>query len=243
MPLVSVITVVRNASEMLRKTILNVCEQTMEDLEYVVVDGASTDNTVQVIKENQQVIEKWVSEPDKGIYDAMNKGVRMASGQWVIFMNAGDIFASPDVLEKIFEEKPVEDVIYGDVVKHDDRGLSYIKKAEPVHNAHRMFFCHQSSLVKRELLLQYPFDIRHKMSADFKFFKQMVLMKRTFRKYEGPVSEFDTTGVSNALRSKGLADNISVIREVDNCWNQIKLLPRLYFTYVFCIFKQRKNKK
>lgn len=233
MPIVTIITVVRNSPAMLRKTINSVSLQTLKDKEYVVIDGASTDTTLDVIHENSHLIDRWISEPDKGIYDAMNKGVRMSSGKWIIFMNAGDSFASSNTLTEIFKEQQDADIIFGDVIRHDAAGNAYIKKAEPVHESHRMFFCHQSSLVKRELLLQYPFDIMHRMSADFKFFKLMLHYGKTFRQLDFPISVFDTTGVSNTLRTKGLADNISVIREIDTRTTQIRLLPRLYFTYIY----------
>ena len=103
---------------------------------------------------------RWISEPDKGIYDAMNKGIRMAEGEWVIFMNAGDVFASDDTLSKVFSVERDADVIYGDVIKGDS-----IKKAESPHNGHRMYFCHQSAFVRTSCLKEFPFDIQHRMSA------------------------------------------------------------------------------
>ncbi len=98
--ILSVVTVTRNAAPLLRRTIASVAAQKSSNLEYIVVDGASTDNSVGIIKESP-VVGKYVSEPDKGIYDAMNKGARMASGEWILFMNAGDTFASPDVAERL----------------------------------------------------------------------------------------------------------------------------------------------
>ena len=99
---ISIITICRNVAKDLERTIKSVQYQTYKDYEYIIVDGNSSDNTVDIINQYESVITKWVSEPDKGIYDAMNKGIKMASGEWLIMMNAGDYFAEPDVLEKVF---------------------------------------------------------------------------------------------------------------------------------------------
>lgn len=226
---VTIITVCRNHAKELEKTIQSVENQTWQKKEYIVIDGASTDETLEVIQQHGDSITQWISEPDQGIYDAMNKGIRLAQGQWVIFMNAGDTFASTDTLQRVFQESQEADVIYGDVIKGE-----HVKKAEPPHNAHRMFFCHQSAFVKTSCLREFPFDTTHRMSADFKQIKQLYLSGKTFRQLDFPVAVFDTQGVSNTSRSAGLYDNIRVIRETDSFWEQVRLLPRLYFTYLFC---------
>ena len=97
---VTVVTVCRNCARMLEKTIESVETLSYPDIEYVIVDGASDDDTLNVIKKHEGKIDQSVSEPDRGIYDAMNKAVKMAKGDWVIFMNAGDVFASDDCVEK-----------------------------------------------------------------------------------------------------------------------------------------------
>jgi glycosyltransferase involved in cell wall biosynthesis len=227
--IVTIITVCRNHAQELERTIRSVESQTWQEKEYLVIDGASTDDTLDVIKAHEASITRWVSEPDQGIYDAMNKGVRMARGEWVIFMNAGDTFASDDTLQRVFGSPQNADVIYGDVIKGE-----LVKKAEAPRNAHRMFYCHQSAFVRTRCLREFPFDIRHRMSADFKQVKQLYLSGKTFLQLDFPVANFDTQGVSNKNRSAGLYDNIQVIRETDSLWEQMKLLPRLYFTYLLC---------
>ena len=227
--IVTIITVCRNHAQELERTIRSVESQTWQEKEYLIIDGASTDDTPHVIKAHEASITRWVSEPDQGIYDAMNKGVKMAQGEWVIFMNAGDTFASDNTLQRVFGSPQDADVIYGDVIKGE-----LVKKAEAPRNAHRMFYCHQSAFVRTSCLKEFPFDIRHRMSADFKQVKQLYLSGKTFRQLDFPVANFDTQGVSNRNRSAGLYDNIQVIRETDSLWEQMKLLPRLYFTYLLC---------
>ena len=227
--IVTIITVCRNHAQELERTIRSVESQTWQEKEYLVIDGASTDDSLDVIKAHETSITRWISEPDQGIYDAMNKGVRMARGEWVIFMNAGDTFASDDTLQRVFGSPQNADVIYGDVIKGE-----LVKEAEAPRNAHRMFYCHQSAFVRTRCLREFPFDIRHRMSADFKQVKQLYLSGKTFLQLDFPVANFDTQGVSNKNRSAGLYDNIQVIRETDSLWEQMKLLPRLYFTYLLC---------
>lgn len=229
-PRISIVTVCYNNLSALQQTMHNVAEQQYDDMEYIVVDGQSDDGTPAYLENYPGKLDRWVSERDGGIYDAMNKGARMATGEWVIFMNAGDTFAAPDVLQRIFEQSRTEaDVIYGDVVKG-----GRVKPAEAPHNSHRMFFCHQSVLVRRKLLLQYPFDTNHRMSADFKQMKTLYLAGYRFVQLPFAVACFDTTGVSNTSRSKGLWDNIKVIREVDSIKEQLRLLPKLWFVYIMC---------
>ena len=225
--LVTVVTVCRNVKSSLEKTMNSLLHQSYAHIDYVIIDGASTDGTPEMLGKTEGI--RWISEPDKGIYDAMNKGIRMAEGEWVIFMNAGDVFASDDTLSKVFSVERDADVIYGDVIKGDN-----IKKAEPPHNGHRMYFCHQSAFVRTSCLKEFPFDIQHRMSADFKQMKQLYLAGKTFMQLDFPIAVFDTSGVSNAQRSKGLYDNIQVIREVDNWRERLRLLPRLLFTYWMC---------
>ena len=274
LPLISVITVCYQAAEPLEKTILSVRQQYYQPLEFIVVDGGSTDGTRDIIARHQDIITRWVSEPDCGIYDAMNKGVSMATGEWVIFMNAGDTFAANDVLLRIFKKRPSPNtptpqrptpsptrgagsvntrsnndnanqtplplggegggfsVLYGSVIKN-----GRVIEPHRFTNPHRMPFCHQSSLVRTSCLRELPFDINHRMSADLKFFKQLLLAGHQFQQVPFPIAIFDTTGVSNARRSAGLADNISVIREVDNWRDRLRLLPRLYFVYFMCRIK------
>ena len=229
LPLVSVVTVCRNSRMALLSTMRSVETQTYPNLEYIIVDGASEDGTVNVLNTYEGRLSAWVSEPDKGIYDAMNKAVGIATGQWVIFMNAGDVFASTNVLSDIFAELRDCDVIYGDVIKNGT-----VKQAEIPHNSHRMYYCHQSALTLRDCLLRFPFDCRHTMSADYKQMKQMYLAGCRFIQLHFPIAKYDMGGVSNRQRSSGLRDNISVVLEIDSWKDQLKFLPSLVFVYLLC---------
>ena len=231
-PKFSVITVTYNAEKVLEDTIQSVIAQTYHHVEYIIVDGASKDGTLSIIDRYRPRIHTVVSEPDKGLYDAMNKGVRMCSGEWVIFMNAGDLFASDDVLQLVFGKKQQweADIIYGDVVKNGE-----VKQAPANYYLyHRMIFCHQSVFVRRSCLLDIPFDTRHKLSADLKFFIEQYQRHARFMHIGIPISIFDTSGVSNSQRSKGLYDNIRVVCETIPYPQRIRFVMRLLVPYIIC---------
>lgn len=236
-PKISVITVCRNALGALEKTAESVGRQTYGNIEYIVIDGASTDGSREYLESLGDKIDILVSEPDKGIYDAMNKGIARASGEWLIFMNAGDTFAGDDTLTSIFDApNDFSDygIIYGDVIKVGADGIPRQKRAEKPHNCHRMFFCHQSSFIRRTVAVATPFDTRYRMSADLCQMKTLIRKGIRFKQIELPVANFDTSGVSNARRSDGLRENISIVSRTDSLISKIKLLPRLYIPYLLC---------
>lgn len=233
--IISVVTVTLNASPLLKRTIASIGEQKHDGLEYIVIDGASDDDSVSVISK-EPVVDKWISEPDKGIYDAMNKGARMATGEWILFMNAGDTFANADVVSKLAEAaagNPRADVIYGDVVRCGNTPEEdTLKTASDTLKGHRLAFCHQSVMCRRTDLLAIPFDIRHRYSADFKFFKILQDKGKKFLHVNFPVARFDITGISSKNRAKGLADNMRVILETDGILKGLPSVLHLLPTYI-----------
>ena len=235
-PKISVVTVVRNAVDALRSTVESVVAQTYDNIEYVIIDGASTDGTVDYVKKLGTRVDKFVSEPDKGIYDAMNKGIDASTGDFLIFMNAGDVFYSTETVSKIFEGNEYSEfgVVYGDVAKMASDGVAVVKRAGEPRNSHRMFFCHQSAFYRREELVKEKFDISHRMSADIHQVKRLYKKGVRFIRVDVPVAIFDTGGISNVRRSDGLRDNISVVCELDGIIDRLRLLPKLYVPYFMC---------
>ncbi len=232
-PLVSVIMVVYNNRASVESTIKSVLAQDAEFFEFIVIDGASKDGTVEIIKRYEDHIAYFVSEPDQGIYHAMNKGVGSATGDYCIFMNSGDTFADADVIAAFSEYlKTLEyDVVYGDVITMSNNGVRILKKAELPGNKHRMYFCHQSAFAATSILKKYPFDESYSMSADFKFFKQCFNANCKFKYIPQSVSIFNLQGISKTQRLKGLQENIRVIKENDTGFEKIRLLIRIFPSY------------
>lgn len=173
-PLISVITITYNASSTIPMTMKSISEQTFTDFEHLVVDGASSDDTILIARQMGRECLRIVSEPDNGLYDAMNKGLRMARGQYVIFMNSGDRFHAPDTLaayaSAILKRHP--DIIYGDtdIVAPDGkrigpRHLSAPKILTLDSFSKGMLICHQAFMVKKNIA---PFfDTDYRFSADY----------------------------------------------------------------------------
>ena len=176
-PLVTVVTVTYNAGSVLEDTILSVLNQTYPNIEYIIIDGGSTDETIDIIKKYEDRISYWVSEPDDGIYDAMNKGIEKATGDWINFMNAGDMFYSRNVLADIFIDRLSEvnnqDVLYGDTV-FKYYSYSFMEKPAPIDTLEdNKYFSHQSSFAKVELMKKYKFNPNLKISSDYQFFYEL----------------------------------------------------------------------
>lgn len=173
-PLISIVTITFNAAEVLVPTMRSVAEQKFEDFEHVIVDGASTDDTLSVARKLGTPSLRILSERDRGLYDAMNKGLRLARGKYVLFLNAGDTFHSPLTLGLYAREaaKDSYDIIYSDTDIVDaerkrigPRHLSVPEELTVGSFSHGMLICHQAFMVRRELAPEY--DLSYRFSADY----------------------------------------------------------------------------
>lgn len=201
MPLLTIITVVYNDSEGLKKTIQSIEEQSdLNDVEYIVIDGDSKDATLDVIKKSS-VIDKYISEQDKGIYDAMNKGVNIALGEWFIFLNAGDAFNSLDVISDIKKEiqSMPENVnlIYGDYIS----GGVFYRQNLNIDFLTSHMINHQNIFYKRTLFTEKRYSIKYRFCADYKHLLDNFSSIEA-RKVNFIISEFDDTGISSQLNNK-----------------------------------------
>jgi glycosyltransferase involved in cell wall biosynthesis len=168
-PCVTVITVVFNSAETLEETVRSVVNQTYDNVEYIIVDGGSTDGSLDIINKYENFIDYWVSEQDAGIYDAMNKGVVHASGEWALFMNSGDRFCCEATIASLIKKiigNP--DVVYGDVqILKNGRPAQIVPSRKMRTPLRSMPACHQSMMIKTKLLKQYPYDTKISIAADF----------------------------------------------------------------------------
>jgi len=173
-PLISIITVVFNGIETLERTIQSVINQTYKNIEFIVVDGGSIDGTQDLIKKHESNISKFISEPDNGLYDAMNKGMEHASGDYFWFINSGDEIAADDTLKKIFENADFADIYYGDTMMIDkNNNLIGNRRLTPPSNLtwkdlrNGMLVSHQSIIVSRKAAEKY--DVNYRFSADYQW--------------------------------------------------------------------------
>ena len=194
----SIITICRNNVDELRRTIASVAMQTRTDFEYVVVDGASTDGCRELIASTPR-IDRWVSEPDTGIYNAMNKGVRMADGDYVLFLNSGDELASKNVMEHVIPQLGEADFYAGHYLR--ERGGKPTLRLSPRHMSARFLLegalMHQATFTRTELLRRQPYDERLRIVADWEFLlRQWLLEGCSYKQIDTVVSIFHKGGAS-----------------------------------------------
>ncbi len=198
-PLVTVITVVYNGVQHLEHTILSVLGQTYDNIEYIVIDGGSTDGTLDIIKRFDDKIAYWLSEPDKGIYDAMNKGISLSSGDWINFMNAGDRFYQMDTVQRVMSSDcGTADLIYGHCQMEYGPDFSLIWKAKTTADLWKgMIFRHQSLFTRASVCKKLPFSLDYKVGADFAFIFSCYQNKFKFSNIDLVVSSVSAGGLSD----------------------------------------------
>lgn len=194
----SVITINYNHKEGLKRTIKSVISQTSTDYEYIIIDGGSTDGSIDTIKENEDHISYWVSQKDNGVYHAMNKGIAQAHGDYCIFMNSGDCFHSPLVLESVEEYQ--EDIVCGQVSTFPS---GHHKPTITLVDLLRISLPHQAMFIKRELLAKHPYDEKYKILSDWKFCLETIIIENcSFRTIEIIIADYESGGIST--NSNGL---------------------------------------
>ena len=234
-PLISVVTICYNAKNDLEKTILSVLSQTYQDIEYIIIDGGSTDGTVDIIHKYSERLFYWISEPDKGIYDAMNKGMDRATGSWINFMNAGDTFCDNEVIKNIFGYNDLSDysVIYGDCYVSKLNQLQYLK-ASSMKKVHvQMPFCHQSSFIRKTRL---RFSIDLKIAADYQMIYEYYRMNgiSSFLYISKPISVFDATCISTTNNNLLQKEYGIVYKRTRNAYYYIYLCKQILKIVLLC---------
>ena len=209
----SIITVNYNDASGLERTIKSVISQTFRDYEFIIIDGGSSDGSVDVIKKYERYIDYWISEPDGGIYPGMNKGLRQAKGEYVNFMNGGDCFYVPDVLERIFSIDTNADIITGTHIgsPHPNIGQNGIT----MYDLYTGAVDHQASFIRREIALKHPYDEKYRIVSDWKFFIQALIFDNcSFYYTDIIVVNVDMNGISNTNISLDRQERQSVLKEL-----------------------------
>lgn len=215
----SIITINLNNVAGLRKTIESVVSQTFSDFEYIIIDGGSSDGSVDVIKEYSDKITNWVSEPDNGIYNAMNKGIEKAIGEYCFFLNSGDWLIDDKVLDSVFKIDVSVDILYGNTIAINNDGIKLIKGPSTSNiSAYQLItntLPHQGSFIKRKLFDKYgKYDENLRIISDWKFFFELIVFNNiSVQYYDLVVSYFDTHGISNEEIELDLAERQQVLSE------------------------------
>lgn len=216
----SIITITYNASQWLERTILSVLSQSYPNIEYIIIDGASTDGTVDIIKQYESGIAYWVSEPDKGLYDAMNKGLQKATGDYVWFLNAGDTIYTSDTIQRIVtamsRRKRVPDIIYGEtaIINAAGKSLGMRRLKAPRRLTWKSFrkgmlVCHQSFISKRAIAPLYNTDYR--LVADFDWCIRCLKGAEVIYNTHLILSNFLEEGMSSVQRKASLKERYEVM--------------------------------
>ncbi len=227
----SVITINKNNAKGLEKTIKSVVNQTFNDFEYIVIDGASTDGSIEIIKKYQDKISHWISEPDKGIYNAMNKGIKLARGEYLLFLNSGDKFYDNNVLENVFKHQFDQDIVYGNISLDEKKIV-----IPPSKLTLKYFFTrtlpHQSTFIKRKLFYEIGFyneDL--KIVSDWKFFLDaLILHSFSYKKIDVLIAVYYSDGISSKQRQLIGKERHKILKSY---------FPRIYDDYIQCIEDQR----
>lgn len=213
----SIITVNFNNCDGLQKTINSVVSQTFRDFEWIVIDGGSTDGSKELIGQYADHFAYWVSEPDKGIYNAMNKGVRMAKGEYLQFLNSGDWLVDEKVLERCFVHSFSADIAYGNlnlVYSNGDKE----KVVFPEHLTLRFLYHeslgHGASFIKRDLFEHEQYEENYRIVSDWSFYVKMMLENRSFEFINEDIICFDLNGVSMTNEALGKQERDQVITQL-----------------------------
>lgn len=213
---ISVITVCLNDRKGLENTFASISVQDVDSFEWWVIDGHSSDGTVEWLRENHRLKGGWISEPDNGIYDAMNKGIEAAAGEYLLFINSGDTFARSDVISKLVHtidrENVPPDFVFGDSLDIDGQGTPYYRKARPVsHIKVGMITRHQAMLYRRELIVNEPYPSNYRLSGDYAL-TASVLMKEGVKvlQVDFPVCRFSLGGAHDTHRIEALREDFEI---------------------------------
>lgn len=257
-PFISIITITYNADKVLKKTIDSILNQKNKNFEYIIVDGSSKDNTQNIIQQyknvrynNLQTAKErtesncssihWISEPDSGLYDAMNKGIELAKGEFLWFINAGDKIYDENTVENIisiFANQPQSDVIYGQslIIDEDDNPLGERHKIAPQKLIKRnmlngLVVCHQSILVRKEIAPLY--DLKYRISADYDWVCKVLTISKSNCYVPEYLSRFMVAGVSSQQREKALIERFHIMKSHFGLWATLLAHLKIVIKYPF----------
>ncbi|HTM97624.1 MAG TPA: glycosyltransferase family 2 protein [Pedobacter sp.] len=215
-PKLSVITIVYNNVKGIERTMLSVLNQTYSNIEYLIIDGASTDGTKEIIETYQSRVTRFISEPDKGIYDAMNKGLALVTGDYVLFMNSGDEIYAPETVAEVFASAPSGDIYYGETEMFDEnwKSLGQRRHRAPEHFDWHSFkfgmnISHQAIYIKRSLTE--PFNLAYKYSADIDWILKAAKKSSNIVNTHQYVAKYLVGGISKKKHWASLKERFKIL--------------------------------
>jgi glycosyltransferase involved in cell wall biosynthesis len=219
--LITIVTVTFNTKKYIEKTIKSIVEQTYKHIEYIIIDGASTDGTIDLIKEYEDYIDYWISEKDNGIYDAMNKAIARASGRWIYFLNSDDVFYDKNTLEILSQYLSDNiDILYGDLIYIENNKQRYLQPSGIKSIYQHPPAWHQGMIVKTDFHKNLPFDLKYKSCGDYDFMVRAYLQNAKFKYINIPFARYANNGFSNQNvlkhRLEGLEISCKLFTDSDN---------------------------
>ncbi len=206
----SIITINYNNNIGLERTIESVLKQSFKEYEFIIIDGGSTDGSLDTIRKHEEHITNWCSEEDKGIYNAMNKGINRSNGDYCIFMNSGDCFHSKSALFSVKDFN--EDIICGQVSTFPS---GHHRSTITLVDLLRSSLPHQAMFIKRELLLKHPYDEKYRILSDWKFCLETIVINNcSFRNIETIISDYESNGISTNSRELFKQERESILKEL-----------------------------
>lgn len=245
-PTLSVITIVYNNAKDIDRTVRSVLTQTYNPIEYIIIDGGSTDGTLQQIEPYKSKIHQLVSEPDKGIYDAMNKGLALATGDYILFMNSGDEIYAPDTVTKVFASSPEADIYYGETEMIDSNGenLGRRRHHSPEKFTWRSFkygmsISHQAIYVKRSIVE--PYDLHYQLSADIDWILKAAKKAKNIVNTHQYVAKYLIGGMSKKKHRKSLLERFHIFTKYYGLIPNIVNHTVIAFNLVWYYLKHRRT--
>lgn len=224
-PLISVVTVVRNREKVIERCVRSVLSQSFKDFEYLIKDGNSTDNTVEIISKYNRQIQYFETSPDKSLYDAMNIATQHATGEWVYYLQSDDMLLDSTVLEQVapYLQNSKADLVYGTALLEFDWNVIKTLHANPVETMWKhMPFCHQALFLRTEIAKRHPFDLTYTSAADYDQVYKLYSLGHTFEIIPVTVAKLSAGGLSDTKRIAGLKQVGQIKRKYDkNIWHHI----------------------
>lgn len=229
LPTLSIITVTYNAEQVLETTLQSVISQTYHHIEYILIDGASKDRTLAIAEKYRDRIQLLISEPDRGLYDAMNKGIALATGEYVCFLNAGDSFHQDDTLQQMMQSikgRELPDVLYGETALVDGKGhfLRMRRLSAPEVLTWKSFrqgmlVCHQAFIARRTLMQ--PYNLSYRYSADFDWCIHILKKAKTVHNTHLTLIDYQDEGMTTQNRKASLMERFRIMVHHYGLWSTV----------------------